>query len=191
MNIPQWTRDYLEQSRQALADLDEGAIARATELLREANREDRQIFAIGNGGSASTGSHFVTDLGKGSSDAIAKRFRCLCLSDCNSWLTAIGNDYSYEDIFRRQLKNFAREGDLLLCISVSGTSPNLIAAARWAQEHGVRIIALLGSLPTELEEMAEVCIRVNSTHYGVVEEAHLSICHAFCYAFMEIPELKD
>src|SRR5258708_39736017 len=94
-------------------------IAKATETLRSAWENDRQIFAIGNGGSAANASHFATDLGKGSSDAVGRRFRVQSLTDNLAWITALGNDYSYEDIFLRQLQNFARAGDVLITASGS------------------------------------------------------------------------
>ena len=104
----------------------------------QALEKDRQIFVCGNGGSAANASHFVTDLGKGASDAIGRRFRCLSLNDNVPWMTAIGNDYAYADVFRRQLENYARPGDLLMAMSVSGNSPNVIQAVEWAADQRSR-----------------------------------------------------
>ena len=105
------------------------AIARLVDKLRQAHREDRQIFVFGNGGSAANASHFATDLGKGASDKLGKRFRVLSLNDNVSWMTAIGNDYSYEDVFVRQLENYGRAGDVALSVSVSGNSPRYLASS--------------------------------------------------------------
>src|SRR4029078_6251554 len=99
--------------------------------------EDRQMFVLRNGGSAANASHFATDLGKGSSDKLGKRFRVLCLNDNVSWMTAIGNDYSYEDIFVPQLENYGRKGDIALTISVSGNSPNCVKALDWSRKNGL------------------------------------------------------
>jgi D-sedoheptulose 7-phosphate isomerase len=159
------------------------------EQFRQALREDRQIFVFGNGGSASNASHFATDLGKGSSDKLAKRFRVLSLNDNVSWMTALGNDYAYDEIFARQLMNYGRPGDLVLAISVSGNSPNVVKALQWAKDNGLRSIALVGAKRGRMAEIADTTIVIDSTHYGRVEDAQMGICHMICYAFMENPEI--
>jgi D-sedoheptulose 7-phosphate isomerase len=184
-----WIADYLTAHKRAIDSIPADAVARCIDLLTKAVREDRQIFSCGNGGSASNSSHFVTDLGKGSSDAIGKRFRVLSLNDNTSWITAIGNDYSYDDIFLRQLENYARAGDLLLCVSVSGNSPNVVKALEWARAHDVRTIALVGAKRGRAAELAEEVIAIDDTHYGRVEDAQMHILHMLCYAFMEKPEI--
>ena len=98
-----WIRDYVAAQKAALDSIPVDAVAGLVEMFRQALKEDRQIFVFGNGGSAANASHFITDLGKGSSDKLAKRFRCLSLNDNVSWMTALGNDYAYEEIFSRQL----------------------------------------------------------------------------------------
>ena len=118
-------------------------------------------------------------------DKIARRFRCLALNDNVPWMTALGNDYSYDQIFARQLMNFALPGDLLMVLSVSGSSPNVVRAVEWARENGVATIALLGSRKGRLAELAQDVIAINSPHYGRVEDAHMAICHMICYGFME------
>jgi D-sedoheptulose 7-phosphate isomerase len=153
--------------------------------------EERQIFVFGNGGSAANASHFVTDLGKGASDKITKRFRCLSLAGNVSWMTALGNDYSFEDIFLRQLINYARTGDVALALSVGGNSPNVVRAMEWAKKKGMQTVALVGAKRGRLAEIADRVIVVNSTHYGRVEDAHMGICHMLCYAFVENPALGD
>ena len=101
--MTQWIENYLTAQKAALDSIPAAAVAQLIETLRAAHREDRQIFVFGNGGSAANASHFATDLGKGASDKLGKRFRVLSLNDNVSWMTAIGNDYAYEDIFVRQL----------------------------------------------------------------------------------------
>jgi D-sedoheptulose 7-phosphate isomerase len=157
--------------------------------LRVAWQEGRQIFVFGNGGSAANASHFATDLGKGSSDKLGKRFRVLSLNDNVSWMTAIANDYAYEDVFVRQLQNYGQPGDIALGISVSGNSPNCVKALDWAKQNGLRTVALVGAKRGRMEEIAEQSIVINDTHYGRVEDAQMGICHLLCYAFMEHPEL--
>src|SRR5215472_14097940 len=104
--MKQWISDYIKAQKAAHDSIPVEAVAQLIELLRQALKEDRQIFVFGNGGSAANASHFMTDLGKGASDKLAKRFRVLCLSTDVSWITALGNDYSYDDIFARQLQNY-------------------------------------------------------------------------------------
>src|SRR6478736_7562896 len=109
-----YVENYLKDQKFAVDSIPADEVAKLIEKFREALDEDRQIFVFGNGGSAANASHFVTDLGKGSSDKIGKRFRCLSLNDNVSWITALGNDYCYEDIFVRQLTNYGRRGDVVL-----------------------------------------------------------------------------
>src|SRR5712671_7041265 len=123
-----WIANYIAAQKSALDSIPVEKVARLIATLQEALRKDRQIFVFGNGGSAANASHFITDLGKGSSDKLKKRFRCLSLNDNVSWMTALGNDYSYEEIYARQLMNYARPGDLAMALSVSGNSPNLVKA---------------------------------------------------------------
>lgn len=184
-----WIADYITAQKAALDSIPADAVASVIEKLRVAWKEDRQIFVVGNGGSAANASHFATDLGKGSSDKLGKRFRVLSLNDNVSWMTAIGNDYSYDDIFWRQMANYARPGDVLLVLSVSGNSPNLVKAVEWAKQNGVSTVALVGAKRGKLAEIADQAIVVNDGHYGRAEDAQMGICHMLCYAFMENPAL--
>src|SRR5438477_12688826 len=143
--MKQWSTEYLAAQRAAL---DAIAIQDVEKLIRTFQRaltEDRQIFVFGNGGSAANASHFMTDLGKGASDKLTKRFRCLSLNDNVSWMTALGNDYSYDDIYARQLMNYGKAGDLAMALSVSGNSPNVVRAVEWAKANGLTTIALVGA----------------------------------------------
>src|SRR2546426_11623146 len=131
-----WITEYLKAQKAALDSIPVDAVAHLIEKLRQTLKEDRQIFVFGNGGSAANASHFATDLGKGSSDKLGKRFRVLSLNDNVSWMTALGNDYAYEDVFLRQLMNYAKPRDLALVMSVSGNSPNIVKAVDWANRNG-------------------------------------------------------
>jgi D-sedoheptulose 7-phosphate isomerase len=187
--VSDWICRYLQKQKEALDSIPQDAVARLVERFRTALAEDRQIFVFGNGGSAANASHFITDLGKGASDKIGKRFRCLSLNDNVSWMTALGNDYAYEDVFVRQLENYARPGDLVMVMSVSGNSPNVVKAVDWSKRHGVHTIALVGGKRGRLAELADDPVVIESHHYGRVEDAHMAICHMLCYAFMELPEI--
>ncbi|MHB1309047.1 MAG: D-sedoheptulose-7-phosphate isomerase [Limisphaerales bacterium] len=180
-----WISGYLEAQKQAVDSIPVDTVARIIERIRTAWSEGRQIFVFGNGGSAANASHFATDLGKGSSDKLGRRFRVLSLNDNVSWMTALGNDYAYEDVFLRQLQNYAQPGDVVLTMSVSGNSPNLVKAFEWAVEQGLLTIAMVGAKRGRLAEIAQDVVVINDTHYGRVEDCHMHVCHLICYAFME------
>ena len=184
-----WINDYLKAQKAALDSIPADAVARLIQTFTKALKEDRQIFVFGNGGSAANASHFATDLGKGASDKIGHRFRVICLNDNVSWMTALGNDAAYDQIFVRQLINYARPGDLVLTLSVSGSSPNVVKALEWAAANGLHTIALVGAKRGPMAAIARQAIVIDSTHYGRVEDAQMGICHMLCYAFMENPDL--
>jgi len=183
-----WITNYIKTQNATLNSIPVDAVARIVGTLRTAHQEDRQIFVFGNGGSAANASHFATDLGKGASDKLGKRFRVLSLNDNVAWMTALGNDYAYEDVFLGQLRNYAKLGDVALTMSVSGNSPNLVKAIEWANQNGLRTIALVGGKRGRLAEIAQQVVVIADTHYGRVEDAHMGICHMLCYAFMENPQ---
>ncbi len=180
---------YIAGQIAALKSISASQVENVVKMFRNALDEDRQIFVCGNGGSAANASHFVTDLGKGSSDKTYRRFRCQSLNDNVSWMTALGNDYDYSEIFSRQLMNLAKPGDLLMVMSVSGNSPNLVRAMEWAKANGCKTLALVGGKKGRLAEISDYTIIIDDTHYGRVEDAHMGICHMIAYSFMEIEEL--
>ena len=189
--MQKWISDYLAAQKAALDSIQTKAVEQLVFKLQRALEEDRQIFVFGNGGSAANASHFATDLGKGASDKVGRRFRVLCLNDNVSWMTALGNDYAYEDVFVRQLMNYGRPGDVALALSVSGNSPNAVKAMDWAKKNGLQTLALVGAKRGQLAEIADQVIVIDSIHYGRVEDAQMGICHMLCYAFMENPKLAE
>ena len=186
----QWIANYIEAEKAALDSIPIEKVESIILKLKEAHAKGRKIFLFGNGGSASNASHFATDLGKGSSDVLGKRFKVLSLNDNVSWMTAIGNDYSYEDIYLRQLENYGQAGDIALTMSVSGSSPNLVKAVEWANANGLYTNALVGGKQGKLAELANETIVIDDTHYGRAEDCQMGIAHMLCYAFMEVDELK-
>lgn len=186
-----WISDFITAQKAALDSIHASGVQKIIGIFQQALFEDRQIFVFGNGGSAANASHFATDLGKGSSDKIGRRFRVMCLNDNVSWMTALGNDYAYDEIFVRQLMNFGRPSDLVLALSVSGNSPNVVKALQWSRDNGLHTIALVGAKRGRMAEIAHEVIVIDSTHYGRVEDAQMGICHMICYAFMENPALGE
>jgi D-sedoheptulose 7-phosphate isomerase len=183
-----WIVNYVAQQKAAIDRLPLAEVERIIRLLRDANAAGRRIFVCGNGGNAANAAHFATDLGKGSSLAMPRPFKVLSMADNVAWMTAIGNDYSFEEVFVRQLENHAEPGDVLLCSSVSGSSPNLVAAARWAKEHGLVTVSLVGGKRGAVAAHSDHLLVVEDTHYGRVEDAQMMMLHMFCYAFMEKAE---
>ena len=184
-----WINNYLAAQKRTVDSIPADAVARIIEVLRRAILEKRQIFCIGNGGSAANSSHFATDLGKCSAEALGQPIRVLSLTDNTAWITALGNDYAYEDIFVRQLQNYGQSGDVLIGVSVSGNSPNLVKAFEWAGANGLATVALVGGKRGRMADLASECIVIDETHYGRVEDAQMHILHMLCYAFVEMPEI--
>lgn len=184
--LEQYLQRYIEAQTETLHSIPIEKVQQLIAIFGNAVKEDKQIFVFGNGGSAANASHFVTDLGKSASDKIGKRFRCMSLNDNVSWLTALGNDYAYEDVFFRQLENYARPGDLCMALSVSGRSPNIINALSWGKKNALYTIALTGMSGKKLEGEVDFSIIINSDHYGRVEDAQMGICHMVCYSFIEL-----
>jgi D-sedoheptulose 7-phosphate isomerase len=184
-----WITNYVAAQKTALDSIPVQSVDELVRTFQKALFEDRQIFVFGNGGSAANSSHFATDLGKGSSDKVGRRFRVMSLTDNVAWMTALGNDYAYDEIFARQLMNYGRPGDIAMGISVSGDSPNVVKALDWANRNGLHTVALVGGKRGKMAELARQTIVIDDTHYGRVEDAQMGICHMLCYAFMENPEL--
>ncbi|MCF7669455.1 MAG: SIS domain-containing protein [Verrucomicrobia bacterium] len=182
-----WINNYLDEQKATLDLIRPEDMEGLIRVFAETFKNDKQVFVLGNGGSAANSSHFVTDFAKGASDAVGTRSRCLTLNDNISWLTALGNDYAYEDVFVRQLMNYARPGDVAMALSVSGNSPNVVKAMQWAADNGLVTIGLVGAKRGKLADIAEHVIEIKSDHYGRVEDAQMTVCHIICYAFMENP----
>ena len=181
-----FTEGYKQQLLTALDTLDLPRVEQAIRWFEEVRDQGRQIFTCGNGGSASTASHFVTDMVKGASFGKEKRFRIHALTDSLATLTAYSNDVSYDAVFVEQLKNFAQPGDILLAISGSGNSPNVLRAVEYANSIGCKTIGLTGRDGGKLAGASQLNIQVAHPHMGRIEDAHLIVCHMICYRFMEL-----
>jgi D-sedoheptulose 7-phosphate isomerase len=156
------------------------AVQRVVDIFREARERGSFIYIAGNGGSSATASHWVNDLGKATKRSGRQPLRVMCLSDNMSWFSALSNDEGYERTFTGQLENFATPGDVLICISASGNSPNLLRAAEMARRLGLTSVALVGFDGGALQGLADetVCVRTEKGAYELVEDVHSAICHA-------------
>lgn len=184
MSYPSQYRDLLIQTLQSM---DTAAVDRIIATLAQARDEGRQIFVCGNGGSAASASHFTCDMVKGASfqKDPAKRFKIMALTDMMPTMTAYSNDVSYDAVFVEPLKNFAKPGDVVMCISGSGNSPNVLRAMEYARSIGCRTIAMTGRDGGKLGPLAEVNLHVAVPHMGRIEDAHMIACHMIAYHFME------
>jgi D-sedoheptulose 7-phosphate isomerase len=171
-------RGYLDTFHDLVQAIDEASVLRVVDRLRRARDSSRTVFIAGNGGSAATASHLANDLGKAAKHASRRPFRVISLSDNASWLTALGNDEGYERVFAGQLENFASPGDVLIVISASGNSPNLVRAVELARERDVESIGLLGFDGGALLSLVDEAIWVKSPsgEYGLVETTHTLVC---------------
>jgi D-sedoheptulose 7-phosphate isomerase len=180
-----FAQDYKSELHKAIDSIDLHRVEQAIEWFRETRDKGGRIFVCGNGGSASTASHFACDIVKGASFQRDKRFRIMALTDSLPTITAYSNDVSYECAFAEQLKNFAEPGDIVMTISGSGNSPNVIAATQTAKEIGCRTIALTGRDGGKLGPIADLNIQAPVPHMGRIEDAHMIVCHMIAYYFMD------
>ncbi len=177
---------HFSELQRLLDQVDITAVERVFELLRNARDEKATIFIAGNGGSASTASHWVNDLGKATKRSGRGSMRAVGLCDNTSWMTALANDEGYDRAFAGQLENFAEPGDVLIVISASGNSPNLIKAVELANSRDMTTIALLGFDGGKLKAAVHEAIWVESEKgtYELVEDAHSVLCHAITKALV-------
>lgn len=181
---------YLAAQEEADRELNGPGLAEQLVILERAYLDDKQIIVFGNGGSASTASHFVCDLGKGASFPGLRRFRILSVNDNMAMLSAYANDLSYEDVFAESLKNYVRPGDVVIGITASGNSPNVLKAMQVAREAGAHTLGWIGFGGGKLKGMVDSHITLSSRNYGVVECAHVILHHIVAQWFMKrLPEL--
>ncbi len=177
-----------------IAQMDTAAIGRVFTLLRTARDRRATIFIAGNGGSAATASHWTNDLGKATKRSGQIPMRVMCLSDNVSWMTALANDEGYERAFAGQLENFVAPKDILVVISASGNSPNLVRAVELARQRGAITIGFLGFDGGVLKDMVDdrVWVSTPKGDYELVEDCHMTLCHTLtsCLA-LDLAEVRD
>jgi len=180
------TGEYLFEVSQIADDLDRSSIDKAIGILHEAWKEDRQVFVIGNGGSASTSTHFACDLNKWVSDEADRKFRAFALVDNIPLMSALTNDNGWGEVYVEQLRNFYRKGDVLVAISVHGGSgsdkagpwsQNLLKAVKYVKDNGGKVVGLSGFDGGVLKTAADACIVVPANSTPHVEGMHLVLTH--------------
>lgn len=186
-------KEYLDEYKKevtgAINQLDPTVFGNIIQVLIAAYKADKQIFIMGNGGSAGTANHFVCDFGKNAvQDPTKHRFRILSICDNIEKITAIGNDISFDEIFRQQLINLLDSGDVVIAVSASGNSPDLVRACEYAKEKGAHIITLAGFTGGRISDYADTSLVVPLTGYEQIEDVHLVIMHMIVYYFKNHPE---
>lgn len=176
---------YRDSLRHALDTIDTGKVAALRELLFSARADGRTIFTCGNGGSASTASHFATDLLKGASFERDLKFRVIALTDASPTISAYSNDVGYDVVYEEQLRNFVVPGDVVVAISGSGNSENVVRALHCARSVGAHAVALTGRDGGALGAAATLHINVAEQHMGRIEDAHLALCHMLAFSFID------
>jgi D-sedoheptulose 7-phosphate isomerase len=169
---------YLSQVVRTVQQLPQPPLERIASALWGAYERDATIFVCGNGGSAATASHFACDLSKWTIHGRARRVRAIALTDNVPLLTAWSNDQGYADVFVEQLRALYRPGDLVVAISGSGKSPNVVRAVQWAGTEGATTVGITGFDGGQLARSAEIVLRVNSSSMPQIEDVHSMICHA-------------
>ncbi len=169
---------YLEYLSSVLKGIDTGEIALFIQTLLDARERGATIYFIGNGGSAATASHFANDLAIGT-NSYDKPFRAISLTDNQAIITAVGNDFGYDEIFVRQLRVLGRAGDVVVGISASGNSSNLLRTFEFAKSVGIKTVAITAFDGGKMKQMADECIHVPTApkEYGPAEDAHMVLDH--------------
>jgi len=170
--------DYSKELKETLDQISREEIEKLESCIQEARENGKRVFVLGNGGSAAAASHWVCDFGKGINVGGSKRLKIFAPSDHSSIFTAYGNDNAYSETMSEQLKNFLEPGDLVISLSVSGSSGNLVEAHKYAREVGAKTVCIVGDYNGKLIELSDFPIVIRSKNYGVVEDIHIILEHA-------------
>lgn len=177
-DIVEFSRSYFDYLKRVMDGIDLQSIRRFIETMLGARERGATIYFIGNGGSAATASHFANDLAIGTNDYV-RPFRAMSLTDNNAVITALGNDFGYEEIFSRQLRVLGKAGDVVVAISASGNSPNLLNAIDYAKSVGIKAVAITAFDGGRMKVMADDGIHVPTApkEYGPAEDIHMVLDH--------------
>lgn len=168
---------YFEREKQVIDAINKQQLSQVMNLLEQAREEGRQVFIMGNGGSAATASHYVCDFNKGVSKHKNKRYRFICLNDNVPTMMAYANDISYGDVFVEPLQNFYNEGDVVVGISGSGNSENVVRAMDWAKNHNAITIAITGYDGGKLHQIADYGVNIPIKDMQITEDLHMMLDH--------------
>lgn len=194
MDFVQDINNYYEREKKVIDSLDKEEINEALNCLLKHYEHEDTIYVIGNGGSSATANHMVCDFDKGISMDLAKQFRVISLSDNVPIIMAIGNDVGFEDVFYLQLKNKLKPTDLVVAISGSGNSHNIIKAVNYAKEVGAEVIGLTGYAGGKLKGLADIDVHAPVDDMQITEDIHMSFVHVamqILWKYLMAKEGKD
>lgn len=177
--------DYLTLLKSTIDKLSAENLERVTRAFLACYEQGGTFYVFGNGGSAATASHMAGDFMKGASFGLEKRFRFICLNDNNSAMMAIANDISYDDIFVEQLKNFLQPNDLVIGISGSGNSANVVKAIEYAREKGTVTVALCGFSGGKIKQLADLNVHAEVNDMEITEDVHMVVIHTVKQALIK------
>lgn len=183
MDYKSMITDYINLEIEVLEKIDVEAINIAMNLIMEAYTAKKKIYIFGNGGSSATASHYQNDFNKGISEYVDTKFNFICLNDNMATVMAIANDIGFEEVFRFQLKNKLEEGDIVIAISGSGNSVNVINAVKYAKSCGNKIIGMTGYKGGKLKELSDVSLHVDVMSMQITEDVHMIFDHLIMSIF--------
>ena len=175
--------EYINLEKKILDSLDVSAINEMMQAILEAYQQEKRIYIFGNGGSSATASHYQNDFNKGLSENVQKKFNMVCLNNDLPTIMAIANDISFDEVFRYQLQGRIQPGELVIAISGSGNSANVINAVEYAKEQGNKVIGLCGYSGGKLKELADIPVHVDINNMQVVEDVHMILDHLMVTVF--------
>lgn len=186
MDFSKEIKSYIAREQEVLSKLNVESINSAMNLIHETFLNEGNIYIFGNGGSAATASHFVNDFNKGISEYTEKKFRFICLNDNVSTILAIANDISYDEIFRFQLKGRLKSNDIVIAISGSGNSKNVLLAAEYSQLKGNKVIGLTGFDGGKLKQVCDINLHAPTNSMQITEDIHMIFDHMIMAIFYKI-----
>lgn len=183
MDYREEIKDYIRLEIEVLGKIDVEDVNDALNLLYDTMQKEGDIYIFGNGGSSATASHFQNDFNKGISEHTAKKFRFQCLNDNIATVMAIANDISFDEVFRFQLTGRLKPGDIVIAISGSGNSPNVLNAVTYAGEQGCKVIGLTGYDGGKLKELSDISLHVPVNSMQITEDLHMVLDHLMMSVF--------
>lgn len=189
--MKEYLQKYIDGQVEVLKKTDAALLEEVCSMLLEARKKGHSVYFAGNGGSAATASHFTNDMVKGLSVEGKKRFRCFSLIDQVPVITALANDYSYDDIFSEQLKNYGRENDILFAISGSGNSKNILKGLNYAKSIGMKTIGFSGRDGGKMKALCDLCVIADTWGMEQLEDMHMVWEHAIICTLKNEIEKED
>jgi D-sedoheptulose 7-phosphate isomerase len=183
--IRQFVSNYVAELKRAIDLIPLDKLELTINTLIDAYETGHSVFIMGNGGSGATASHFVCDLNKGTQRGLSKRMRCICLNDNMPSILAYANDLSYDDIFTGQLENFLEKEDVVIVLSASGNSPNVLKAIQYANQKSAHTIAFTGFKGGQAATLAKISIVIPAEDVQKIEDIHLILAHMILQIFQK------